>query len=227
MAVSTETSKEMILRPLLDEAVSSHLMDVFDSLISYKDRLVIATGLAGSGKSLFMNKVRETEPDSKVIVVDNFRYVPDSNWVKRPRDEFIKAILDEIQSVPPTTLIYIDSSLYDAHDPSHARELLLLGLLMFVREIRIFTYETALEQATALIQRSFGRLTGERDAGACPESAESVAKMILKNSSNFEKNTGALKEYVTIAKEFGMLVHHESKNTTILLTPENRLSVSD
>ena len=100
---------------------------------SAKARQFIVTGTPGAGKTTFAKALAERYGILHVEA-DRYRYkVPKEGeppkWDKVPVDEFVHAVYQVIRGPAGENGWVMDTSLFDAHDPEHARARLIGSLL--------------------------------------------------------------------------------------------------
>jgi adenylate kinase family enzyme len=150
-------------------------------------RRTIVTGLACSGKSTLAQKL-----SPNVLVCDHYRYGP--GWVKRDPKDYVASVLARVADQPN---LVIEGALHDAHDPMQARERAFKRILEFYPGTRVYVVlpKTMHEQVADIVKRSIGRAKGEVPQGTCPETSESVAKLLVKTIQNYEENVRALEDF--------------------------------
>jgi len=168
----------------------------------------IITGLDCSGKSRLAEQLAK-HLDMIHIEDDKYRYIPNSNWTKLPKDEYIttvKKAIDENFANGKSSIV--DSSYNDVYDPELAMKSLIRDIITSNKNYKpilvILTSGSLREALKPLLHRIIARSTGVLPQNICNETLENSAGLVEKFTKYFDVNNEALKELEDFACNNGI-----------------------
>lgn len=158
--------------------------------------LILVVGLAGAGKTTVAKKLGEF--GHEVVHSDTLRY-SDQQWTRRPVFDYHARVQEAIAAargrLQPGKCVVFESSYRDANDPDNARALVLRELVTQAKQVFIIRTEGLVNDTARLIDRCIGRAAGTEPQGACPETSENRARLLIKFIQNHDENKKALSDF--------------------------------
>jgi predicted kinase len=172
----------------------------------------IVSGNDSSGKTRFASELARALGGTH-IEDDTHRYVPGSNWTKKPTADFIASVHEAAANANATRApVILDCGYNDVLDPERAMKTLMDEAVRRAPAdakpvVVVLTMGSLHEAVEALLARSIGRATGAAPPGACEETLANKAGLLIKFVQNYEANMAALDAFATRARAVGCVVH--------------------
>ena len=163
------------------------------------------TGLDCSGKTRLSEQLAKYL-DMNHIEDDKYRYIPNSNWTKLPKDTFITNVKKAIdENFVNNKSSIVDCSYNDVYDPECAMKCLMKDILLnYKPTLIILTSESLREALKPLLHRIIARSVGILPQNICYETLDSSAGLVEKFTKYFDVNNDALKELENFACNNGI-----------------------
>lgn len=154
-----------------------------------RQKNIIITGLAASGKTTWAKFLNEKNKlGSELIVCDNIRFTNDKDWIRKPLFDYRNDILTAINRNSIAKII--EGAYFDPNDTEQARNTVFNELINngYIKTVYCIEPDTLEGQMTRIIRRSINRSSGAEPKGTCPETPNTVAKLVIKNCINYNLN---------------------------------------
>ena len=166
----------------------------------------IITGLDASGKTHLSTELAARLPSLAHVEDDVYRYVPQSNWTKKPKSEFISGVYSAVASYDAIGLDSIlDCAYNDVYDPERAMMALMRDAVTSASTkptVVVLTMGTLHEAVETLLARIIKRKSG-LERGVCDETMASSSGLLIKFIQNYTANMAALDEFASFARSEG------------------------
>ena len=194
----------------------------------------IVTGLDASGKTLLSTELVAAHSAVLAHIEDDqHRYVPDSNWVKKPKTEFLEGVRLAVDAHTANgKASVLDCAYNDVYDPERAMAFLLRDAVTSAPAgskpvVVVLTMGTRHKAVETLLARIVKRKQG-LESGFCEETMASSAGLLIKFIDHYAVNAAALDDFSKFALDAGCAVLRGSYEEVraVLLGPRAPYSCS-
>lgn len=159
---------------------------------------ILILGLTGSGKTTLAAEIRRRS-GMPTIDCDVHRYGENSS--RKSLNEYTCDVLKHITVYEEHGIAFVlEGSCNDTSDPENARKVVMQEIQHRFEKVIIIKPQGLEQQVESLIRRSLNRANSSEPQGACIETPQSAARLVLKAVQSYDSNVQALDYFSKLCK---------------------------